>query len=181
MPKRSVRDMLKARAWKGQVSLADVDPGDRLGVKRKQIAAAREKYGPELLGLSRVPLRGEETSDPDCSAGIGHQRQGRNGPPLNGGDGSSRCARPHLHAPSATELRHHFLWRFKKEMPGHRRYFSNSRGGPGACSRVQPDETLRFHFLTRQRIVLRIRLVPRRMLGEHWFLAETGRGPPGQK
>ena len=51
MAKRSVRDMLKARAWKGQVSLADVDPGDRLGVKRKKIAAAREKYGPELLDL----------------------------------------------------------------------------------------------------------------------------------
>ena len=38
MAKRSVRDMLKARAWKGQVSLADVDPGDHLGVKRKKIA-----------------------------------------------------------------------------------------------------------------------------------------------
>lgn len=27
MAKSSMRDMLKARAWKGQVSLADVDPG----------------------------------------------------------------------------------------------------------------------------------------------------------
>src|ERR1700693_4981567 len=51
MAKRSVRDMLKARAWNRQVSLANVDPGDHLGVKRRKIAAAREKYGPELLDL----------------------------------------------------------------------------------------------------------------------------------
>ena len=43
MAKRSVRDMLKARAWNHQVSLADVDPGDHLGVNPKKIAAAREK------------------------------------------------------------------------------------------------------------------------------------------
>ena len=51
MAKRSVRDMLKARAWKRQVSLAVVDPGDHLAGKRRKIAAAREKYGPELLDL----------------------------------------------------------------------------------------------------------------------------------
>jgi hypothetical protein len=51
MAKRSMRDMLKARAWNSQVSLADVDPGDHLGVKRKKIAAAGQKYGRELLDL----------------------------------------------------------------------------------------------------------------------------------
>jgi hypothetical protein len=40
MAKRCIRDMLKARAWNSQVSLADVDPDDHLGVKRTQIAAA---------------------------------------------------------------------------------------------------------------------------------------------
>src|SRR5450759_2990793 len=104
MAKRSVRDMLKARAWNRQVSLADVDPGDRLGVKRKKIAAAREKYGPELLDLQErlyaekkqailIVLQGLDTS---------------------GKDGTVRT----FMAPSATELRHHFLWRFKKEIPG---------------------------------------------------------------
>jgi PPK2 family polyphosphate:nucleotide phosphotransferase len=82
MAKRSMRDMLKARAWKGQVSLADVDPGDRLGVKRKKMAAM----------------------DPQ---GV-HVRT--------------------FMAPSATELRHHFLWRFKKEIPrpGHITIFNRS-------------------------------------------------------
>jgi len=57
MAKRSVRDMLKARAWNRQVSLADVDPGDRLGVKRKKIAAAREKYGPNCWTFKSASTR----------------------------------------------------------------------------------------------------------------------------
>jgi len=136
MAKRSVRDMLKARAWKGQVSLADVDPGDRLGVSRKKIAAAREKYGPELLDLQErlyaekkqailIVLQGLDTSGKDGT--VRHLMAAM--------DPQGVHVRTFM-APSATELRHHFLWRFKKEMPGHRRYFSNSRGGPGACSRL---------------------------------------------
>jgi hypothetical protein len=35
------------------------------------------------------------------------------------------------------------------------------------------------HLFTRQRIVVAIGPAPiRKMPGEHWFLAETGRGPP---
>jgi len=33
------------------VSLADVDPGDHVGVKRKKVVAATKKYGPELMDL----------------------------------------------------------------------------------------------------------------------------------
>src|SRR5450759_3379663 len=76
MAKRSMRDMLKARAWNSQVSLADVDPGDHLGVKRKKIAAAGDKYGPELLELQErlfaekkqailIVLQGLDTSGKD--------------------------------------------------------------------------------------------------------------------
>jgi len=110
--------MLKARAWKGQVSLADVDPGDRLGVKRKKIAPAREKYGPELLDL-------QERLYAEKKQAIMLVLQGLD---TSGKDGTVRHVMAlmdpqgvHVRtfkAPSATELRHHFLWRFKKEMPG---------------------------------------------------------------
>ena len=117
MAKRSVRDMLKARAWKGQVSLSDVDPGDHLGLNRKKIAG-REKYGPELMDLQErlfaekkqailVVLQGLDTSGKDGT--IRHLMTTMNPQGVH--------VRPFV-APSASELRHHFLWRFKKELPG---------------------------------------------------------------
>ena len=128
MAKRSVRDMLKAHAWKGQVSLADVDPGDHLGVKRKKIAAASEKYGPELLDLQErlfaekkqailIVLQGLDTSGKDGT--VRHVMTAMNPQGVH--------VRPFM-APSATELKHHFLWRFKKEVPqpGHITIFNRS-------------------------------------------------------
>jgi PPK2 family polyphosphate:nucleotide phosphotransferase len=128
MAKRSVRDMLKARAWKGQVSLADVDPGDRLGVNRKKIAAASEKYGPELLDLQErlfaekkqailIVLQGLDTSGKDGT--VRHVMTAMNPQGVH--------VRPFM-APSTTELRHNFLWRFKKELPqpGHITIFNRS-------------------------------------------------------
>jgi len=128
MAKRSVRDMLKAHAWKGQVSLADVDPGDHLGVKRKKIAAASEKYGPELLDLQErlfaekkqailIVLQGLDTSGKDGT--VRHVMTAMNPQGVH--------VRPFM-APSATELKHHFLWRFKKEVPqpGHITNFNRS-------------------------------------------------------
>jgi PPK2 family polyphosphate:nucleotide phosphotransferase len=128
MAKRSVRDMLKARAWNRQVSLADVDPGDHLGVKHRKIAAAREKYGPELLDLQErlfaekkqailIVLQGLDTSGKDGT--VRHVMSAMNPQGVH--------VRPFT-APSATELRHHFLWRFKKEVPepGHITIFNRS-------------------------------------------------------
>ena len=128
MAKRSVRDMLKAHAWNSQVSLADVDPGDHLGVKRKKIAAASEKYGPELLDLQErlfaekkqailIVLQGLDTSGKDGT--VRHVMTAMNPQGVH--------VRPFM-APSATELRHHFLWRFKKEVPqpGHITIFNRS-------------------------------------------------------
>jgi PPK2 family polyphosphate:nucleotide phosphotransferase len=128
MAKRSVRDMLKARAWNRQVSLADIDPGDHLGVKRRKIAAAREKYGPELLDLQErlfaekkqailIVLQGLDTSGKDGT--VRHVMAAMNPQGVH--------VRPFM-APSATELRHHFLWRFKKELPepGHITIFNRS-------------------------------------------------------
>jgi len=128
MAKRSVRDMLKARAWKGQVSLSDVDPGDHLGLSGRKIAAAHEKYGPELLDLQErlfaekkqailVVLQGLDTSGKDGT--IRHLMTTMNPQGVH--------VRPFV-APSASELRHHFLWRFKKELrgPGHITIFNRS-------------------------------------------------------
>src|SRR5450756_520892 len=118
MAKRSMRDMLKARAWNSQVSLADVDPGDHLGVKRKKIAAAGDKYRPELLELQErlfaekkkailIVLQGLDTSGKDGT--VRHVMTAMSPQGVH--------VRTFM-APSATERRHHFLWRFKKEMPG---------------------------------------------------------------
>jgi len=120
--------MLKARAWNRQVSLADVDPGDHLGLKRKKIAAARDKYGPELLDLQErlfaekkqailIVLQGLDTSGKDGT--VRHVMAAMNPQSVH--------VRPFM-APSATELRHHFLWRFKKELPepGHITIFNRS-------------------------------------------------------
>ena len=128
MARRSVRDMLKARAWNRQVSLADVDPGDNLGVKRRKVAAAREKYGPELLDLQErlfaekkqailIVLQGLDTSGKDGT--VRHVMAAMNPQGVH--------VRPFM-APSTTELRHHFLWRFKKELPesGHITIFNRS-------------------------------------------------------
>ena len=128
MAKRSVRDMLKARAWNRQVSLADVDPGDHLGLKRRKIAAALDKYGPELLDLQErlfaekkqailIVLQGLDTSGKDGT--VRHVMAAMNPQSVH--------VRPFM-APSATELRHHFLWRFKKELPepGHITIFNRS-------------------------------------------------------
>ena len=128
MAKRSVRDMLKARAWNRQVSLADIDPGDHLGLKRRKIAAARDKYGPELLDLQErlfaekkqailIVLQGLDTSGKDGT--VRHVMAAM--------IPQSVHVRPFM-APSATELRHHFLWRFKKELPepGHITIFNRS-------------------------------------------------------
>ena len=128
MAKRSMRDMLKARAWKGQVSLADVDPGDHLGVKRRKLAAASEKYGRELLDLQErlfaekkqailIVLQGLDTSGKDGT--VRHVMTAMNPQGVH--------IRPFT-APTATELRHHFLWRFKKEVPqpGHITIFNRS-------------------------------------------------------
>ena len=144
MAKRSVRDMLKAHAWKGQVSLADVDPGDHLGVKRKKIAAASEKYGPELLDLQErlfaekkqailIVLQGLDTSGKDGT--VRHVMTAMNPQGVH--------VRPFM-APSATELKHHFLWRFKKEVPqpGHITIFNRSYYEDVLIARVKKLATL---------------------------------------
>ena len=128
MAKRSVRDMLKARAWNSQVSLGDVDPGDRQGVNRKKIAAATKKYGAELLDLQErlfaekkqailIVLQGLDTSGKDGT--VRHVMTVMNPQGVH--------VRPFT-APTAAELRHHFLWRFKKEVPqpGHITIFNRS-------------------------------------------------------
>ena len=120
--------MLKARVWNSQVSLGDVDPGDHLGVKRKKLAASRKKDGRELLDLQErlfaekkqavlVVLQGLDTSGKDGT--VRHLMMATNPQGV------------HVRAfttPSPTEARHHFLWRFRKELPecGHITIFNRS-------------------------------------------------------
>lgn len=128
MAKRSVREMLKARAWNSKVSLTDVDPGDHLGVKRRKLEAAREKYGKELLDLQErlfaekkqailIVLQGLDTSGKDGT--VRHVMMATNPQGV------------HVHgftAPTPAERAHHFLWRFKLELPrpGHITIFNRS-------------------------------------------------------
>ena len=144
MAKRSVRDMLKARAWNSQVSLADLDPGDHLGVNRKKMAVAHEKYGPKLLDLQErlfaekkqailIVLQGLDTSGKDGT--VRHVMATMNPQGVH--------VRPFM-APSANELRHHFLWRFKKEVPepGHITIFNRSYYEDVLIARVKKLATL---------------------------------------
>jgi PPK2 family polyphosphate:nucleotide phosphotransferase len=144
MAKRSVRDMLRARSWNSQVSLADVDPGDHLGVKHKKIAGARDKYGPELLDLQErlfaekkqailIVLQGLDTSGKDGT--VRHLMAAMNPQGVH-----VRAFR----APGPTELRHHFLWRFKKEVPeaGHITIFNRSYYEDVLIGRVKKLATL---------------------------------------
>src|SRR6185312_6840432 len=128
MAKRSVREMLKARAWNRKVSLADVDPGDHLGIKRKKLEAARQKYGQELLDLQErlfaekkqailIVLQGLDTSGKDGT--VRHVLMETNPQGVH-----VRA----FAAPTPTERDHHFLWRFKRELPrpGHITIFNRS-------------------------------------------------------
>ena len=120
--------MLKARAWNRKVSLADVDPGDHLGIKRKKLEAARQKYGQELLDLQErlfaekkqailIVLQGLDTSGKDGT--VRHVLMETNPQGVH-----VRA----FTAPTPAERDHHFLWRFKKELPrpGHITIFNRS-------------------------------------------------------
>jgi PPK2 family polyphosphate:nucleotide phosphotransferase len=128
LSKRSALDMFKARAWDGRVSLSDVDPSDRHGVKGRKIQTAHEKYGPELLELQErlfaekrqavlIVLQGLDTSGKDGTVRHVMTAMNPQGVHIRG-----------FKAPSTVELRHHFLWRFKKEVPepGHITIFNRS-------------------------------------------------------
>ena len=120
--------MLKARAWNRKVSLADVDPGDHLGIKRKKLEAARQKYGQELLDLQErlfaekkqailIVLQGLDTSGKDGT--VRHVLMETNPQGVH-----VRA----FAAPTPTERDHHFLWRFKMALPrpGHITIFNRS-------------------------------------------------------
>lgn len=117
MAKKSARKMFSTARHGAPIRLADHDPGDTRGVKKGKFRAAPERYGKELLDLQErlhaesaravlIVLQGLDTSGKDGT--VRHVMRAMNPQGVHVRS---------FKAPSAEELRHHFLWRFKREIP----------------------------------------------------------------
>ena len=118
MSKTSVRELLRANPpGEGHVNLADFDPDSSPGMKEKKALRKLADQHEELFDLQErlwaeqkvsvlVPLQGMDTSGKDGT--VKHVMTGLN---PAGVDVHS------FKAPTAVELRHHFLWRFKSVLP----------------------------------------------------------------
>ena len=125
---QSIRELFVARLEDGRVSLSGVDTDDTGGLKEKRALKEIKGMRGELLELQErlfaekkqailIVLQGMDTSGKDGT--VKHVLFGFNpqGVHIRG-----------FKAPSAEELRHDFLWRFRKEVPqpGHITIFNRS-------------------------------------------------------
>ena len=119
MAKESVRDLLRAKPGDGnRISLANLSADDTHGVSEKKALKKLAKQTLRLLDLQSrlyaeqkrsilIVMQGMDTSGKDGT--VKHVITGMNPQGVD------------IHnfkAPSAVELRHHFLWRFKQVLPG---------------------------------------------------------------
>jgi PPK2 family polyphosphate:nucleotide phosphotransferase len=117
--KPSVRDLHRATPGDGQrISLAGIDPDATPGIKEKKALRRLSRQHEKLFDLQErlwaeqkrsvlVPLQGMDTSGKDGT--IKHVMTGLN---PTGVDVDA------FKAPTPEELRHNFLWRFKRVLPG---------------------------------------------------------------
>ena len=112
----AIRDLLRMPI--GAAGLAAIDPGDTHGVKRKraderlprlhvELSELQERLWAEQRRSVLVVLQGMDTSGKDGT--IGHVMSGLNPQGV------------HVHAfkqPTPQELRHDFLWRVRRQVPG---------------------------------------------------------------
>jgi PPK2 family polyphosphate:nucleotide phosphotransferase len=119
MAKTEVRDLLRANPGGGpQLNLASIDPDSTPGIKEKKALRKLARQHERLFDLQErlwaeqkrsllVPLQGMDTSGKDGT--IKHVMTGLN---PAGVDVDA------FKAPTPEELRHQFLWRFKRVLPG---------------------------------------------------------------
>ncbi|HVD02199.1 MAG TPA: polyphosphate kinase 2 family protein [Candidatus Dormibacteraeota bacterium] len=118
MAKTSVRELLRANPGDGpSINLADLDPNATPGIKEKKalrklskqhemLFELQDRLWAEQKGSLLVPLQGMDTGGKDGT--VKHVMTGMN---PTGVDVHA------FKAPTAEELRHHFLWRFKRVLP----------------------------------------------------------------
>ncbi len=118
MAKDSVRDQLRAKPGEGgRLSLSDLDAEETDGLSEKRALKKLPKQTARLLDLQSrlfaeqkqsllIVMQGMDTSGKDGT--VKHVITGMN---PQGVDIQA------FKAPSAEELRHHFLWRFKRVLP----------------------------------------------------------------
>jgi len=116
--KTSVRELLRANPGDGpSINLADLDPNATPGIKEKKalrklskqhemLFELQDRLWAEQKGSLLVPLQGMDTGGKDGT--VKHVMTGMN---PTGVDVHA------FKAPTAEELRHHFLWRFKRVLP----------------------------------------------------------------
>jgi PPK2 family polyphosphate:nucleotide phosphotransferase len=117
MDRRSVRDLLIARAQRGRVNLAAIDPSATKGLKRRDIAEAIMADEERVMSLQECLHAGGGRSVLIVLQGMD----------TSGKDGTIRYALRGLNpqgvrivsfkAPTANERRHDFLWRVKRQLP----------------------------------------------------------------
>ena len=114
---RSVRDLLRVRPMKGQLTLADIDPGTTPGVGKAAARAARDRDGEKLRQLQErlyaegtrsllLVLQGMDTSGKDGTIIHVIGAVDPQGAQITG-----------FKAPTAEERQHDFLWRIRNALP----------------------------------------------------------------
>jgi PPK2 family polyphosphate:nucleotide phosphotransferase len=115
---RSVRDLLRAQPDHGRVNLGALDPAATHGVTHRHVAGAAARDGERIMELQNrlyaegkrsvlIVLQGTDTSGKDGT--VRHALHGLNPQGV-------RVAS--FKAPTPTELRHDFLWRIRRQLPG---------------------------------------------------------------
>jgi PPK2 family polyphosphate:nucleotide phosphotransferase len=114
----SVRDLLRARPDQDRVNLAALDPAETHGMKRRHAAGVVARDDGRIMELQNrlyaegkrsvlIVLQGTDTSGKDGT--VRHALHGLNPQGV-------RVAS--FKAPTPAELRHDFLWRIRRQLPG---------------------------------------------------------------
>jgi PPK2 family polyphosphate:nucleotide phosphotransferase len=115
---RSVRDLLKARPDQDRVNLAGLDPAETHGMKRRPAPGAAAQNDERIMELQNrlyaegkrsvlIVLQGTDTSGKDGT--VRHASHGLN---------PQGVRVTSFKAPTPAELRHDFLWRIRRQLPG---------------------------------------------------------------
>jgi PPK2 family polyphosphate:nucleotide phosphotransferase len=114
----SVRDLLRARPEQDRVNLASLDPAETHGMKRRHAERGVPRDEDRIMELQTrlyaeakrsvlIVLQGTDTSGKDGT--VRHALRGLN-------PQGARVAS--FKAPTPAELRHDFLWRIRRQLPG---------------------------------------------------------------
>jgi PPK2 family polyphosphate:nucleotide phosphotransferase len=117
LPGKSAIARFRSPGQNGALKFSELDPADTRGPSKKKVRTASERYGPKLLDLQErlhaeaklallIVLQGLDTSGKDGTVRHVISAMNPQGVHIRS-----------FKAPNSVERRHHFLWRFKREIP----------------------------------------------------------------